>query len=70
MAKIMQVNKRNPRRKKWEHFKLKFRIFLFRTSVLVNLATLIYLANEQGYLTNIIARLNPILEGLIKQLPL
>jgi len=48
MAKIIHVNKRNPRRKKFEHFKLKFRIILFRMSVLLNLLVILYFLHEQG----------------------
>lgn len=69
MAKILRVDRRHPRRKKWEHFKMRSRIYLFRASYLTNLAALIYLADQQGRLTTIIVMVNPILEAILKQLP-
>lgn len=64
MAKIVHVNKKSPRIKKWEHFKLKFRIYLYRSSVLMNALVLIYFLNENGTLTTIKDWVNPILEAL------
>jgi len=37
MAKIIQIDRKNPRRKKWEHFKLRFRFYLLRISILTNI---------------------------------
>lgn len=70
MAKIIRVDSRHPRRKKLEHFKLKARIYIFRASYMTNLVALVYLADEKGYLTTIYERVTPILEALLKQLPL
>lgn len=52
MAKLIRITPQNPRRKKWEHFKLKLRSFLFKTSVLFNLFTILYFLYEDGKLTN------------------
>ena len=70
MAKIIMVDKRHPRRKKFEHFKLKSRILLFRISVLLNSIAGLYFAYEQGYLTNIIKSVTPIMESIKLHLPL
>lgn len=70
MAKIIRIDKFRQRKKKWEHFKLKSRIYLFRISVLLNLATIIYFLDKDGHLTNIIRMVNPVLEAIKLQLPL
>jgi len=70
MALIVRVDKRNSRRKKWQHFKLRFRIYSLRLSILLNLLTILYFAEESGWLTTNYERLNPILESLINKLPL
>ena len=70
MAKIVMVDKRHPRRKKFEHFKLKTRVWLLRASVLLNAMSMIYFAYEQGYLTNIIKHVTPIMESIKLHLPL
>lgn len=70
MAKIVRIEKFTQRKKKWEHFKIRIRLFSFRLSLLINIFFLLYTANEQGLLTNIIDELSPILEGLITKLPL
>lgn len=70
MAKLIRITSFHKRKKKWEHFKLRFRIFLFRMSVLLNLACLIYFLDQDGKLTNIYMMVNPILEAIINKLPL
>lgn len=68
MAKIIFFDKYNKRRKKWEHFKLKSRVYLFRLSYLLNLITILYFMKESGQLTNIIETIEkvaPILGSLI-----
>ena len=69
MAKVIFFDKHHKRIKKWEHFKLKFRVYLFRFSYLMNLITILYFMNEAGQLTNIIETIKkvaPILGSLIK----
>ena len=70
MAQIVRVDKRTKRRKKWEHFKIRIRLFSFRLSLLINVLFVLYVANEQGLLTNIIEMVNPIMEAIITKLPL
>lgn len=70
MAKIISVDRRTKRRKKWEHFKIRIRLFAFRLSLLINVLFVLYVANEQGLLTNIIKMVNPIMEAIITKLPL
>lgn len=70
MAKLLFITKKNPRIKKWEHFKLRFRIWLFRANYIMNLIVAIYLANELGYLTNIIRAVSPIWEAVKLKLSL
>jgi hypothetical protein len=69
MAKILRIDKRTPRRKKFEHFKLKFRVYLFRVSYLTNFVALLYLLEQQGSLTNIINKVTLIIENLKYILP-
>ena len=70
MAQIIRVDKRSQRRKKWEHFKIRIRLFAFRLSLLINIFFVLYHANEQGLLTNIIEMVNPIMEAIKTKLPL
>lgn len=70
MAVLYRVDKRNPRRKKLEHFKLKARVWIFRASYLLNLVCLLYLSEQNyGLLTTIYERVTPILETLLTKLP-
>jgi hypothetical protein len=76
MAKIVRVDFRTKRRKKFEHFKLKLRVYLFRSSVLLNLACLLYFLDQQGSLDEIYIKLtyyykmvSPILEAILTKLP-
>lgn len=39
----MMVDKRNPRRKKWEHSKMRIRFYVLRASLSANIVFLIYL---------------------------
>jgi len=70
MAKIIKIDKFNQRQKKFEHFKIKLRLFAFRLSLLINILFVIYYANEQGLLTNILEMVNPIMEAIKDKLPL
>lgn len=70
MAKLLILSKRNPRIKKWEHFKLKYRKLVLQASVLLNVGTSTYLAYEHGLLTNIIEHVAPIMESVKHILPL
>jgi hypothetical protein len=70
MAKIISVDRRSKRRKKWEHFKINIRLYAFRLSLLINILFVLYVANEQGLLTNIIKMVSPIMEAIINKLPL
>jgi len=68
------ITRRSPRRKKWEHLKLRLRIFLFRFSVLLNGIASLYLLEQSGQLTTVYEmckdKIAPVLESLIKLLPL
>jgi len=70
MAIIKFVDKRNPRNKRMQHLKLRFRSTIFKASILINLILSIYIAHMHGYLTNIYVKVAPILESLINKLPL
>lgn len=53
MARLRLVSEQNPRRKKFQHFMMKFRRYLTRTSVLLNFITILYFLYMDGSLTNI-----------------
>jgi len=74
MAIIRFVDKKNPRRKKFTHIWMRFRSFVFKSSLSLNLLTIIYFAHIYGHLTNIYdwynQKIAPFLESLINKLPL
>jgi len=68
MAKIIRLTKNTPRRKRWEHFKLRCRVLLFRLSYLTNLCTLLYLLEQDHILTNTYKKVLPIVENFLQEL--
>lgn len=70
MAQVNFIRDGKKRKKPFMHQRLIFKRFLIRLSILSNLGMGVYILYSHGYLTNIFEKLNPILEGLIQQLPL
>jgi hypothetical protein len=70
MAIMRRVTWANPRRKKWEHFKLKWRKLTFRLSILLNVGLMLYIKFPELLTNNYVRYVLPIMEAIKLKLPL